>query len=159
MLRDYKLSLPAYLTLLAVPAVVAIPVILIIFINNFPTDESQAVVQALLLGDDSRPVGLVGLPESGGYSPPPRQIAKAPSSLYYGLFLLAAYGAVMFLNRRIWQEVQAKSALISGGGREKRSRERINRQISRVMILQAAIPFFTEVLPGVLVSLSPSYGA
>lgn len=69
--------------------------------------------------------------------------------MVYGAFLTLSYTATVLLNVRIWRQMARSFALITTG--EMQMRE-MQRQLSVVLLLQAVVPFVTEVLPGSFVS-------
>jgi Serpentine type 7TM GPCR chemoreceptor Str len=67
----------------------------------------------------------------------------------YGTLLVAAYAAVIWLNMSIWRHMAMSFAMINTI--DSHTRE-MQRQLNVVLLMQAVVPFVTEVLPGMAIA-------
>lgn len=68
----------------------------------------------------------------------------------YGAVLVVFYSGVVYLNVRIWRRMRENFSMV-GTDVNRRVRD-TQRQFNIVLLLQAAAPFVSEILPGSLVS-------
>jgi len=78
-------------------------------------------------------------------------------STVYGIVLAVTYGIVIYLNVRIWRRMRDSFAIACSTGAPSTRTHVMQRQFNIVLMLQALVPFITEVVPGT--ALAYTYAA